>query len=99
MILSVIWAKIWKYVVALGAILAAIAAIFLEGRSKGKESNQAKVDVATKKAQEAEQVQQVVEVRHDVDTTVQNLPQAPTQAVATADPSSAAGQLHDDWSR
>jgi len=97
--LAILWAKIWKYVVAIGALAAAVLAIFLEGRSKGKESNQAKVDEATQKIQEAEQVQQVVEVRHEVDTTVQNLPQAPTQAVATADPHTAAGQLHDDWSR
>jgi cell division septation protein DedD len=99
MILSALWAKVGKYVVALGAILAAVAAIFLKGRSSGEEKQQAKVDEAMQKAQEAEQVQQVIEVRHDVDTTVQNLPQAPTQAVATANPSSAAGKLHDDWSR
>ena len=97
---AALWAKVWKWVAAIGALAAGILAIFLEGREKGKESQQTKVDQATQEAQVATQVTQAVETRHDIDTKVTNLPQAPTSSVANATASSAAAKLRDDgWMR
>jgi hypothetical protein len=97
--LTLIWAKIWKYLVALGAILLAIVGIFLKGRAYGKAAQQGKVDAAVQDAEVAHQQATILESRHDTDTTVQNLPEAPAQVVATAQPGTAAGQLRDDWTR
>jgi hypothetical protein len=98
--IAIVWAKIWKYIVGIAVLAAAIAAIFLKGRESGKASNQAKVDEATQDAQIATQTAQAVETRHDIDQTVAQLPEAPAQTVATADHNSALGQLRDDgWVR
>lgn len=97
---AIVWAKIWKWVTAIAVLGAAIAAVFLKGRESGKASNQAKVDEATQDAQIATQTAQAVETRHDIDQTVNNLPQAPAQTVADADPATAAGELRDSgWVR
>lgn len=98
--LAALWAKCWKYIAGLAVIGAGLLAIFLKGRESGKASNQAKVDEATQDAQIATQTAQAVETRHDIDQTVANLPEAPAQTVANADPNSALGQLRDDgWVR
>lgn len=97
---ELLWAKVWKWVAAIGALAAVIAGIFLKGRESGKQSQQVKVDQATQDAQVAKQTAQAVETRHDIDQTVSNLPQAPAQTVASADPDSAAGKLRDNgWVR
>ena len=97
---AALWAKVWKWVAAIGALAAGILAIFLEGREKGKESQQTKVDQATQEAQVATQVTQAVETRHDIDTKVTDLPQAPASTVANAPSGSAAAKLRDDgWMR
>lgn len=97
--LAALWAKVWKYVVALGALLLAVLAIFWKGRQDGKAVQQTKVDEANQRADVAEQSQQAVETRHDVETEVAKLPEAPAQKVADARNDSAAGQLRDEWMR
>lgn len=98
--IAILWAKVWKYVAGLGVLLAAIAAIFLRGKSAGEAKQQAKVDQAQQKADIATQQKDITESRHDTDTTVQNLPEAPAQVVATSQSSTAAGELRDDgWTR
>jgi hypothetical protein len=100
MMLTILWAKIWKYVAALGALLLAVGAIFLKGRSDGKQTEEVKTQAAEAKAEVAEQTTAIVESRHDTDTKVESLPEAPAQAVATAVVDSASGKLRDDgWVR
>lgn len=99
-ILAALWAKLWKYLVALGALLLAVLAIFYKGRSDGKAVQQTKVDAANQRADVAVQQREITESRHDTDTKVQNLPEAPAQTVDDADPATAAGHLRDDgWLR
>jgi hypothetical protein len=98
--MSAIFSKIWGWLIGLAVVGAGILAIFLKGRESGKASNQAKVDEATQDAQIATHTAQAVETRHDIDQTVAQLPEAPAQTVANADPNSALGQLRDDgWVR
>lgn len=97
--LAVLWAKLYKWIIGIGVVAAAIAAIFLKGRESGKASNQAKVDEATQDAQIATQAAQAVENRHDIDQMVQNLPEAPTSPVAKPVAGSAAAELGSDWMR
>lgn len=94
--IALLWAKVWKYVVALGALLLAIGAIFLKGRSAGVKSMQTKVDNADAHAEAATVNTQALESRHETDVQVQRLPDAPPQVVATAAPGTAAGKLRDD---
>lgn len=97
--LTAIGAKVWGRIVGIGALLLAVLAIFLKGRSSGEAKQQSKVDEANQRADIAEQSQQAVETRHDVETEVAKLPEAPAQKVADARPDSAAGQLRDEWMR
>jgi len=97
--LSSLWSKCWGWICALGVLIVAFGSAYLAGMRKGKDDQQAKVDNATQEAQSANQAAQAVETRHDVDTEVSQLPQAPAQDVATSNPSSAAGRLRDDWMR
>ena len=95
--IALLWAKIWKYVVAFGTILAAIGSIWLYGRSGGKAAQKATDDTRDAKAN-ATAVQQVIhaqESRHETDAVVDALPVAPPQNVGTADPGTAAGKLRD----
>lgn len=97
--IAALWAKIWKYLAGIAVLAAAVGAIFLKGRESGKASNQAKVDEATQDAQIATQTAQAVETRHDIDTQVQALPEAPPSPVAKPVPGSAAADLATDWMR
>lgn len=94
-ILTLLWAKVWKWIVALGALLAVVGAIFLKGRADGVKTMQPKVDAANNAAVAATVNTKALESRHETDVAVQKLPDAPAQPVATADPSTAAGQLRD----
>ena len=94
--IAALWAKAYKWLIGIGVLAAAIAAIFLKGRESGKASNQAKVDEATQDAQIATQTAQAVETRHDIEAANSQLPEAPAQKVADADPATAAGKLRDD---
>lgn len=98
--LAILWAKVWKWIVAACALLLAVLAIFYKGKSSGEAKQQTKVDEANQRADIAEQSQKAVETRHDVETEVAKLPEAPAQKVADARVDSAAGQLRDDgWMR
>jgi len=98
--IALLWAKVWKWVCALGAVLAAIGGIWLWGREKGKASEQVKTRDAQEAAATAQATVEQLESRHATDTAVQNLPAAPLQTIADADPTTAAGKLRDDgWVR
>lgn len=99
-ILTLLWAKVWKWIVALGVLLTAVAAIFLKGRAAGVKTMQEKVDNANESAASATVNTQALESRHETDVAVQKLPDAPSQPVATAAPSTAAGELQSEgWTR
>ena len=98
--LAILWAKVWKWVVGIGVVIVAFGSAYLAGMRKGDAKQQTKVDEANQRAEVAQQQQQITESRHDTDTKVQNLPEAPAQTVANADPSTSAGHLRDDgWVR
>lgn len=97
--IALLWAKVWKWVCALGAVLAAIAGVYLAGRAKGKAAEQGKTREAQEAATAAQAVVKQLESRHETDAQVQRLPDAPAQVVADADPATAAGRLRDDWTR
>ena len=95
--IALLWAKVWKWVCALGALLAAIAGIYLAGRSKGKAVEQVKTQAAQDAATVAQATNQQLESRHETDVAVQRLPDAPTGvSLGDAPADSAAGKL-SDW--
>lgn len=94
--ITLLWAKLWKWIVAIGALLLAVGGIFLKGRAAGKKADEAKVENAVVQTEVAQANTTQVESRHETDVAVQNLPEAPAQTVGTADPKTAAGQLRDD---
>lgn len=94
-ILTLLWAKAWKYIVALGVLFAAVAAIFLKGRAAGVKTMQAKVSNADASAAAATINTKALESRHETDVAVQKLPDAPAQSVATAASGTAAAELRD----
>lgn len=99
-ILTLMWSKIWKWIVAAGLLLAAVAAIFLKGREAGKKVDEAKVVNAKVETEVAQANTVQVESRHETDVAVNNLPEAPAQQVASADPKTSAGQLDSGgWTR
>jgi len=98
--IALLWAKVWKLVCALGALLAAIGGIWLWGREKGKASEQVKTRDAQEDAATAQATTRQLESRHETDTEVQRLPDAPAQTVETAAAGTAAGKLRDNgWMR
>ena len=96
-ILTLLWAKAWKWNIALGAMLAVVGAIFLKGRSAGVKTMQPKVDAAKDEAAVATATTNQLESRYETDIAVQRLPDAP-QGVSLGDApaDSAAGKL-SDW--
>jgi hypothetical protein len=99
-ILTLIGAKVWKWIIALGALLAVVGAIFLKGRSAGVKTMQPKIDAANDAAVAATVNTKALESRHETDVAVQKLPDAPPQPVATADSATAAGKLRESgWTR
>jgi hypothetical protein len=96
--IALLWAKVWKYIAAFGALLAAVAGIYLAGRSKGKAAEQVNTRAAEDAAATAKATNQQLESRHETDVEVQRLPDAPAQVVADADPATAAGRLQS-WTR
>lgn len=96
--LVALWAKVWKYIVAFGALMLAVAGIYLKGRKEGKATQVAiNATVMTKaNAQAAQQVTKVQESRNETDAKINALPASPIQAVDIADPATAAGHLRDD---
>jgi len=95
-----LWANLKGYLIAAGALLAALAAAVLYGRAKGKAAEQVKTRAAQEAATAATEQVKANEVRHEVEVETARLPDAPPQKVAGADPASAAGKLRDDgWVR
>jgi thiamine biosynthesis lipoprotein ApbE len=95
-----IWLKLKGYLIAAGAMLAALVGLYLAGRAKGKAAEQARTREAQEAAATAQAANKQLESRHETDSEVQRLPDAPAQTVATADPATAAGKLRDDgWLR
>jgi hypothetical protein len=105
--------KLKAYLIALGGFILAIAGTYLWGRFKGSEKAKTVDQVEEAKAQ-TEAIQQQAQTRKEVDDSVSKLPK-PTvpdplpeaqgqpseavQVVATADPSTAAGELRKDFMR
>jgi gas vesicle protein len=105
--MSELWAsflttRIGRWIVGIGAVIAAIAVAVLVAFVKGKHA-QADTDKAKDAGaaqQAAQEVTDAANTRQEVDNATAKLPDAPTQTVATADPASAAGELRDDgWMR
>lgn len=97
-----ILAKLKAWALGLLAILGAIGAAVLYGRSRGKKTQQQADEAKQAQAniQAAQQRADAQETRNEVEAKVQELPAAPPQIVATADPATAAGKLRDDgWVR
>ena len=88
--------KIKEWLAILGSLLFTILTFGLYMRSRGVVAQQAKTANVQAKADVAQANAAQVESRHETDVVVQNLPEAPTQPVATADPATAAGKLRDD---
>jgi len=97
--LSALWSKCLGWICALGVLIVAFGSAYLAGMRKGKDDQQAKVDKSMQEAQSSNQAAQALETRHDVETEVSQLPQAPAQDVVTSNPSSATGRLRDEWMR
>lgn len=84
------------------AVLAGLAALYLYGRWGGAKAQATtdKAKDAQANAQAAQQVTQAATVRQGVENETAQLPTAPPQTVATADPATAAGKLRvDGWLR
>jgi hypothetical protein len=97
---ALLWAKAWKWVCGLGAVLAAFGAVYLTGRSRGKQAGEADAQAARNDVANAQAKTEQLESRHETDAQVARLPDAPVQAVATAAPATAAGELRDNgWVR
>lgn len=95
-----------RWIVGIGAVLAAIAALayvyFLKGKHAQADTDKAKdAEAAQRAAQEATAaIQAASQARTEVDNAITTLPDAPAQTVATADPATAAGELRTDgWVR
>lgn len=92
--IALFWARCWKYIIAFGAVLAAIVAIFLKGRAAGVKTMQPKVDAAKDEAAVATATNNQLESRHETDIAVQRLPDAPKGvSLGDAPADSAAGKL------
>jgi len=87
--------KIGRRIVGLTVTLAALAAALFVAFLKGKE-HQADTDKAKDaqaNAQATQQITQAATTRQEVEHETDQLPDAPPQTVATADPGTAAGKL------
>jgi hypothetical protein len=94
-----LWSKLKLWALALVAVVAAVGSAWLFGRSKGRATQKASDDAAQAQAAVivAQQKAHTVEVSSATREKVQQLPAAPAQPVATADPATAAGQLQNNW--
>lgn len=81
-----------------GAVIIAICTFsllaYLKGRKSGKSAGDAEVSAAMQAAEQHVQDHQVQ--REEIDNANAQLPAAPTQTVADADPATAAGKLRDE---
>lgn len=96
-ILTLLWAKVWKWIVAAGVLLAAVAAIFLKGRAAGVKTMQAKVEAAKDEAVVAVATNQQLESRNETDAAIDAIPDAPAGPAGTPAPADSLVQrMHDD---
>jgi hypothetical protein len=97
-----LWAKLSGFALAAGGVLIALAGAWLYGRHQAHAADDAETaarDAKQAAADAAERAHQT-EVRHDVEVQTAQLPDAPPQQVAAADPATAAGRLRDNgWTR
>lgn len=92
--------KLKEYAAITGSILLTLITFGMYERSRGRQSQQIQTDNAKAEAAVAKADAKQVESRHETDIAVNNLPDAPAQPIATADPATAAGKLRDDgWTR
>ncbi len=95
--IALFWARCWKYIIAFGAVLAAIVAIFLKGRAAGVKTMQPKVDAAKDEAAVATAVTQQLESRNATDAAIDAIPDAPAAPAGTPAPADSLVQrMHDD---
>ncbi len=96
-ILTLLWAKAWKWIVAAGVLLAAVSAIFLKGRAAGVKTMQTKVDAAKDESAVATAVTQQLESRNATDAAIDAIPDAPAVPAGTPAPADSLVQrMHDD---
>lgn len=100
------WNAVKTWVIAVLVAVLAAGAAYLLGRKQGSSAAtaeagaQQQVQTAENNAAAAQAAAAHAEVRHEVESETAALPDAPAQTMATADPSTAAGQLRDDgWTR
>lgn len=98
MLFADIWLKIKLIAAEVGAVLVAIATFSVIAYVKGRKAANAKAASQEAEAnQKADQeIAQEIQQREDIDHATDQLPEAPDQTVATADPATAAGKLRDD---
>lgn len=95
-----ITAKLKEWAAIIGSLLLAILTFGLYARSRGVASQEAKTANAQVQTEVAQANTAQVESRHETDAAIDNLPEAPAQPVATADPKTSAGQLDSGgWTR
>lgn len=95
-----LWLKAKGWAMGLCLLLGGLVVAWVMGRQKGKQAGEADAQSARNDAANANARAGQLEARHDVDAAVAKLPDAPAQAVAAADPATAAGKLRDEgWLR
>lgn len=100
--LLTLWTKLKLWLAIAAAVLVALGATWVAGRRRGAQTQQQADEAKQAQAnlQAAQQRADAQETRNEVEAEVQELPAAPPQTVATADPATAAGKLRDDgWVR
>jgi|SRR5690554_1754687 len=98
---SVIWAKIWKYVAAIGAFVVMVASVFYAGRKSGATKAEAKAANDRANDREAIAVRQVNEAREAAKVEVEAVKGANDvkSDIAILDDDGISKRLRDEWSR
>lgn len=92
-------ARLKAWALGLLAFAAMLGGAWLLGRQKGKQAGAADAQDARNEAANAQAKANQLEIRHEVDAQVAQLPDAPAQPLAAADPATAAGKLRAGWLR
>lgn len=92
-------ARLKAWALGLLAFAAMLGGAWLLGRQKGKQAGAADAQDARNEAANAQAKANQLEIRHEVDAQVAQLPDAPAQPLAVADPATAAGKLRAGWLR
>lgn len=97
--IAALWLKAKGWAIGLCLLLGGLVGAWVMGRQKGKQAGEAIAQNARDDAANANARADQLESRHETDAKVAQLPDAPAQPVAAADPATAAGKLRDEWSR